>query len=177
MQWDQGSARLRKAGLAAGRLLRLLTGALLVLLRQLVPCIARESLRLRMVTTAHCPDKVSDGLGQVLSRRLLHPSPPPPPPPPGALLRMGNSLRRGKLATRNCSLTTQMRLRPQRLASYMGWLMWQVRLYVNPHRPCMTMVFHLTVASDCWAAPALTTAAKRFIAIFHPVGVLHAGNR
>ena len=50
---------------------------------------------------------------------------------------------------------------PQRLAFYVAWLMWQVRRYVNPHRPCMTMVFHLTVANDCCAGPALTAAAKR----------------
>ena len=41
--------------------------------------------------------------------------------------------------------------------------MWQPRLYVNPQRPCMTMVFHLTVSSDCRAGPALTAAAKRVV--------------
>ncbi len=43
----------------------------------------------------------------------------------------------------------------------MAWMMWQVRLYVNPYRPCMTMVCHFTVASDCRAGRALTAAAKR----------------
>ncbi len=42
----------------------------------------------------------------------------------------------------------------QRLAlrpTYMAWMMCQVGLVVNPHRPCMTIVYHLTTASDCCA--------------------------
>ena len=66
----------------------------------------------------------------------------------------------GEFATRIQCLRTQMRLPPQRHASYVACLMWQIRLYVNPQRPCMTMVFRLTVASDCCACPALTAAAK-----------------
>ncbi len=53
-----------------------------------------------------------------------------------------------------------MGLPPQRLASYMAEMMGQVRFNVNPHCPCMAMVFHLTVASDCCAGPGLTMAAK-----------------
>ncbi len=37
----------------------------------------------------------------------------------------------------------------------------RVRLYVNPRRLCTTMVFHLTVASNCCTDPALTMAVKR----------------
>ncbi len=36
-------------------------------------------------------------------------------------------LRRGEYALPDRFLTTQMRLPPQRLASYIAWMMWQVR--------------------------------------------------
>ena len=55
----------------------------------------------------------------------------------------------GEFATRIQCLRTQMRLPPQRHASYVAWLMPRIRLYVYPQRPRMTMVFRLTVASDC----------------------------
>lgn len=78
----------------------------------------------------------------------------------GSLLKLGvpgackgcPPLLQGGFATRYRCLITRMRL--QRLA-----LMWQVRLYVHPYRPCMTMVCQLTVARDCRVGRALTAAA------------------
>ena len=42
----------------------------------------------------------------------------------------------GEFAARIQCLRTHMTL--QRHASYVAWLMWQLRLYVDPQRPCMT---------------------------------------
>ncbi len=65
----------------------------------------------------------------------------------------------------------------------MAWMMWQVRLYVNPYRPCKAMVCHLTVASDCRAGCALASPPRRSVSYTRAcrklgvgAGMLHAGS-
>ena len=62
--------------------------------------------------------------------------------------------------------------------SSVAWLMWHIRLFVNPRRPCMVMVFHLTVpSSDCCAGLALDGACHGHEHVkIYPAGALHAGS-